>query len=141
MIISIILCVVHKIYFSLDSVAILTSKITPLTYVLLMNLFIILYFFLEGLLYFVIVSFLNKDGLSLIVVIAINTMNRFVDSLSGITSKLSFTNNIYFITSPVENISNYSFILYRMLYWFILILTIYIIGRVRTIRSDYEFLD
>ncbi|SFD28093.1 hypothetical protein [Clostridium uliginosum] len=129
------------VFSSLDSVQILTRKITPSIYVLLINLYVILYFFLEGLLYFVIDSFLNKDGLSLVVVIFINTINRFFDSLGGIIPKLSFTNNIYFISSPVENIANYSFILFRILYWFILIFTIYIIGRVRTIRSDYKFLD
>lgn len=131
----------QDVFFSLDNVNILTNKITPLIYVLLINLFVVLYFFLEGLLYFVIDSFLNKNELSLIIVIAINTINRFFDSLGGIIPKLSFTNNIYFITSPVENILNNSFILFRILYWFILILAIYILGRVRTIRNDYKFLD
>ncbi|GAA0076926.1 hypothetical protein UT300005_13040 [Clostridium sp. CTA-5] len=131
----------QDIFFPLDSVQILTSKITPIIYVLLINLYVILYFFLEGLLYFVIDSFLNRDGLSLVVVIFINTINRFLDSLGGIMPKLSFTNNIYFITSPIENISNYSFILFRIFYWFILIFSVYIIGRVRTIKSDYKFLD
>ena len=42
----------QDLFFSLDSVAILTSKITPLTYVLLMNLFIILYFFLRRVIIF-----------------------------------------------------------------------------------------
>lgn len=127
------------VFFSLDNLNILTSKINPLIYVLLINLFVILYFFLEGLLYFVIDSFFNKNGLSLIIVVAINTINRFFDSLGGIIPKFSFTNNVYFVTSPVENIMNYSFILFRVLYWAILILTIYIIGKIITIRNEYKF--
>lgn len=130
-----------NIFYSLDNVQVLTNTISPITYVLLTNLFVISYFFFEGLLYFVIDSFINKDGISLIIVIAINTLNRFIDSRGGIASNLSFTNNIYFITSPIEHFSNYSFILFRILYWGILIFIIYLIGRIRSIRSDYKFLD
>lgn len=128
-----------NVFYSTDNVKELVNLVNPIGFVLLLNLFSIFYFFLEGLLYFVIDSFIAKDALSLIIVVGINTFNRFVDSLGGIASKLSFTNNIFFVTSPIETISNYSFIFFRLLYWLILIGIIYFIGKFRASRMDYRY--
>jgi len=130
-----------NIFYSLENVKILTNIMTPFTYILLINLFAIAYFFFQGLLYYVIDLFFNKDGLSLIIVIIINTLNRFMDSLGGFYSKLSFTNNIYFITDSIESLSNYSFILSRIFYWGILIFAIYLLRKFKSVRNDYKFLD
>ncbi|WP_207650744.1 hypothetical protein [Clostridium sp. DSM 8431] len=132
---------VLNIFYSLDNVQVLTTIMSPLTYVLLTNLFVIVYFFFEGILYYVIDSFFNKRGLSLLIVIAINTFSRFMDTFGIIGEKLSFTNNIYFITSPIEDFSNYSFILSRVLYWGILISATYLLGRISSTRGDYKFID
>ena len=128
-----------NIFFSLDNVQALTNTIPPVIYVLLINLFSIFHIFFEGLLYLVVDSFFDKDGLSLIIVIIINTFNRFLDSLGGIIQQLSFTNNIYFITSSPQDMYNYSFIIIRVLYWIILIMVVYIVGRMKSIKSDYKF--
>lgn len=132
---------VLNVFYSLDNVQVLTTTISPLTYVLLTNLFVIAYFFFQGILYYVIDLFLNKNGLSLLIVVAINTFSRIMDTFGGNVEKLSFTNNVYFITSPIEDFSSYSFILSRVLYWGILICATYLIGTIKSTRSDYKFID
>ena len=130
-----------NVFYETDNVNILTNMISPITYILLLNILSFLYFFLQGLLYIVIDSFINKEGLSLIIVIAINALNWYIDAFGGIISRLSFTNNIYFITSQIDDISNYSFIFFRIIYWIILLLPLYIIGRRQAIKGDYKFIN
>jgi len=122
-----------------ENVKIITAKLTPLSYVMYSNLFVILYLFFLSMVFFVSNIFFNNRAISFILVIILNFMSMFLDSINGIWSKISFTYNIFFISSSLNELNNNSFIILRIFYWIILIFIMYYIGKILTKKIDYSF--
>lgn len=128
-----------NLFYTDEAIKIITNKLSPLSYVVYSDIFVILYLFFLGLLFLVTNIFFKKRSLSLILILAINYISMSFDSGKGIISKLSFTNNIYFITANVSELQNNFFIIFRLCYWLILIFIMFLIGKLFTAKSDYYF--
>ncbi|MGL5243906.1 MAG: hypothetical protein ACRC7R_01840, partial [Sarcina sp.] len=114
------------------------SKITPLEYTLYINLFVFLNLSFLGLLFLLINIFFKKRELSLLVVLSINYLSWALDSVNFI-EKFTFTKNVYFVQSTIDTLDNYKFLANRVLYWFILIILTYFIGRYFILKKDFSF--
>ncbi|MCD3245986.1 hypothetical protein G8S21_08545 [Clostridium botulinum C] len=124
--------------FKATPVKILFNKISPLSYILYSNLFIILYLFILGLLFLVINTVLKKRTISLIMVIIIVCISRYND-LNHIIGKFTFNNNIHMLYSTQEQLKNNTFITSRLLYFGVLIVSLIVIGNILTKKLDYKF--
>ncbi|HDK7168016.1 TPA: hypothetical protein PTV44_001883 [Clostridium botulinum] len=130
-----------NVFYEGSIVDLVTKKLTPFRYVLYTNIFIILYLALLGLLFLVINNYINKRPLTFVMVIGINAINRIIDSHFGILGKISFTHNIYILTSNKDTIYNNTFIFYRLIYWCVFLSIVYFIGRFSVLKIDCEYGD
>lgn len=130
-----------NLFYTQSNLLKITSKITPIEYIVYINIFIILYFLCIGLIFLVSNIFFKNKSFSLILILLIIGINTSIDSIKGILSKISFTNNIFFITSTSIEIASDNYILIRLLYWCILIIIIYFFGIFLTYKIDYKFHD
>ncbi|KAJ50084.1 hypothetical protein CTM_19614 [Clostridium tetanomorphum DSM 665] len=128
-----------NLFYSNEAIKIVTSKLTPLTYVLYTTIFVILYLFTLAMIFLVSNICFKKRELSFIVVIGIIIANMFLDSSSGIIGRLTFTRNIFFITASILELQDYTFIIYRICYWLSLISILYLIGKLSIKNFDYNF--
>jgi len=128
-----------NLFFLKENTQLITAKITPLDYVLFINNFVALYLLFIGLLFFVINICTRKRAISFIISIVVLSINLFVGSSNSVLGKLSFTQNIFFITSSYQDIQSNNYILHKYLYWFLLNLITYLIGLALIRKYDYEF--
>jgi hypothetical protein len=54
-------------------------------------------------------------------------------------SKFNFTSNIYLLNSNLIPIDNGMYILFRIFYWFLVILFLYTIGILLIRKTDFKF--
>lgn len=128
-----------NLFFSEENTQLITTKLTPLNYVVFTNNLVILYLLFIGSLFFVINLYIRKRAISFIISIIILALNLFVGSSNSIIGKLSFTQNIFFITSSYQDFQSNNYILYKYLYWVILNLITYLLGLALMRKYDYEF--
>ncbi|NSB15963.1 hypothetical protein [Clostridium beijerinckii] len=128
-----------NLLYSDENVKIITSRLSPLQYITYSNILNILYLFFLGMIFLVSNIFIKKRAISFILIIIINFSSMFLDSVNGIISKLTFTNNIFFITADSAELLNNTFIISRLSYWAILIISIYFIGLILAKKVDYRF--
>lgn len=122
-----------------EGIKILTTKLTPLSFVLYNNLFAIAYLFLIGLIFIVSNILFKKRMLSFVFTMAINVGSLAVDSRPGIVANLTFTKNVFVANATLEQLKNNTFITSRLLYFGVLIVSLIIIGNVLTKKLDYKF--
>ena len=130
-----------NLIFSQENVKFLTNELSPLTYIVNLNILVICYFIFLGVSFLVINTYIKNRSLSFIIEVIIIAINMFIDSSGSIISNLSFTYNIFFITTPYEQLENGNYIVYRLIYWIMLISIAYIIGIILTKKIDYKFED
>ena len=128
-----------NLFFSEEIVKIITSTLSPLTYVIYTNIFVIFYLTFLGVLFLVINTYIKNRSVTFILEVIIISINMFIDSSQSIIGKLLFTYNIFFITTSYDQLKSGNYILYRVLYWLTIILVLYIIGVILTKRTDYRF--
>lgn len=117
------------------------SSISPLKYSLINSLYIIFYFFNIGSIFFILSIILkNKIG-AFVGIFIINCINIIAyNSEEYIIRKFSFYNNIILLGENNVKISKY--LIYEpLLYWIIISIVIYIIGRVVISKVDFKFGD
>ncbi len=126
-------------FHSSEGIKILTTKLTPLSFVLYNNLFAIAYLFLIGLIFIVSNILLKKRMLSFAFTMAINVGSLAVDSIPGIVANLTFTKNVFVANATLEQLKNNTFITSRLLYFGVLIVSLIVIGNILTKKLDYKF--
>ena len=119
-----------------DTVKLVTDSLTPISYVFITNIFVMLYLVFISILFIVFNLIFKKRALSFILIIILNGINMAIDN-----SKLLFTNNIYILNSKAIEITNGTYIISRLCYWIILILLVSFIGFVLTKKKDCNFGD
>ena len=112
--------------FTEDTIKLVTETLTPLSYVFITNIFVMLYLVFN--------LIFKKRALSFISIIILNAINLTFD-----TSKFLFTNNIYLLNSKAIEVNNGTYIISRLCYWIILILLVSFIGFVLTKKKDCNF--
>lgn len=130
-----------NLFYDTNIIELLTNKITPFEYISYTNILVILYLFFLGILFYNINIIIKKRNVSLFLIIIINVISILLDSVPGIIGRLTFTQNIFFVTANIKDFYNYSFISWRLLYWILLILSVYIFGIYSTKKIDYNFED
>ena len=128
-----------NLFFEKESVNFITNVLSPFDYIIYINIFITLYLIFLGSSFCAINAYVKNRALAFILEIIMIAINMIIDSGNGIISKLSFTYNIFFITTSYEQMQNGNYILYRLLYWLILILIVYALGIFFTKKTDYKF--
>lgn len=126
-----------NVFFNSNNIDLFLNNINPLQYMIFLNILVFLYFSTIGLLFLAINSLLNKKPLTLTIVIGFICLNMASDAIPS-TSNFTFTGNIFILTSSNNSFSNFHFMYYRLFYWIILILILYIIGLVSTKKTDYK---
>ncbi|XZH62472.1 hypothetical protein ACSW8Q_16030 (plasmid) [Clostridium perfringens] len=122
--------------FADDTVKLVTKSLTPISYVFITNIFVMLYLVFISILFIVFNLIFKKRVLSFILIIILNDINMAIDN-----SKLLFTNNIYILNSKAIEVTNGTYIISRLCYWIILILLVSFIGFVLTNKKDCNFGD
>ncbi|EOU2101354.1 hypothetical protein C0L85_09125, partial [Clostridium perfringens] len=122
--------------FANDTVKLVTESLTPLSYVFITNIFVMLYLVFISILFIVFNLIFKKRALSFILIIILNGINMAMDN-----SKILFTNNIYILNSKAIEVTNGTYIISRLCYWIILILLVSFIGFVLTKKKDCNFGD
>lgn len=128
-----------NLYFTEENVKFIMNTLSPLTYIIYINIFIIFYLIFLGLTFLVVNSYIKNRSLTFILEVVMISINMIIDSSQGFISNLSLTYNIFFITTSYDQMQNGTYILYRLLYWLILILVVYTIGIILTKKIDYKF--
>ncbi|EPB8177166.1 hypothetical protein ACRTAQ_003151 [Clostridium perfringens] len=122
--------------FADDTVKLVTKSLTPISYVFITNIFVMLYLVFISILFIVFNLIFKKRVLSFILIIILNGINMAIDN-----SKLLFTNNIYILNSKAIEVTNGTYIISRLCYWIILILLVSFIDFVLTKKKDCNFGD
>ena len=122
--------------FAEDTIKLVTESLTPLSYVFITNIFVILYLVFISILFIVFNLIFKKRALSFILIIILNGINMAMDN-----SRFLFTNNIYILNSKAIEVTNGTYIISRLCYWIILILLVSFIGFVLTKKKDCNFGD
>lgn len=115
------------------------KKITPTIYIFLLNAYILLYFNVLGNIFFICNICFKKKSISFIVTISLVFLNFYMESFGGIFMKLSMKYNIYFCLSPYTEIQNNLYIIYRFIYWAVIIVSLYFIGKTINKKFDYSY--
>ncbi|KLU62472.1 hypothetical protein CEB3_c12070 [Peptococcaceae bacterium CEB3] len=118
-------------------VKLITQEFTPVLLVLITDLFVILYLFFISIFFTVCNIVFKKRAVSFIFVIILDGLNMAFDS--GHLSRFSFTNNIYIMNSKINEVINHTYVLSRLAYWAILIVSIYFIGNVLMKKKDCSY--
>lgn len=126
-------------FLNFNIIELIVKNMSPFKFIIITNLLVIFYLTFLGFLFLAINSLIKKRNLSFLIVIIVNALNMGIDSLNSYISKLSFTNNIYITTSDYSNITNNLYLIFRVGYWLILLLILYLIGRYFTINSDCKY--
>lgn len=124
---------------SKESVNIIISKLTPLSYVIYNNLFVILYLFFISTFFIVCNIIFKKKAVSFILVVILNAVSMIMEVLGNKVKRLSFASNIFFITSSQNELNNGTYIISRIAYWILLIVSLYIIGNLLTKKLDCNY--
>ena len=122
--------------FAEDNIKLVTESLTPLSYVFITNIFVILYLVFISILFIVFNLIFKKRALSFILIIILNGINMAMDN-----SRFLFTNNIYILNSKAIEVTNGTYIISRLCYWIILILLVSFIGFILTKKKDCNFGD
>ena len=122
--------------FAEDTIKLVTESLTPLSYVFITNIFVILYLVFISILFIVFNLIFKKRALSFILIIILNGINMAMDN-----SRFLFTNNIYILNSKAIEVTNGTYIISRLCYWIILILLVSFIGFILTKKKDCNFGD
>lgn len=122
--------------FADDTVKLVTESLTPISYVFITNIFVMLYLFFISILFIVFNLIFKKTALSFILIIILNGINMAIDN-----SKFLFTDNIYILNCKANEITNGTYITSRLGYWIILILLVFFIGVILTKKKDCNFGD
>lgn len=125
----------------MEIIEVVTGSMTPIEYTMITNLFVIFYLFFLGCLFLAINSITKKRNITFLIMIIINGINMGVDSLGKFVSNISFTHNIYLVTSSTNDISSNLFFIYRMIYWIILLVLAYLTGRYFVMKNDCKYED
>ena len=128
-----------KVNLSYDNeiVKLITQKLTPISLVLLTSLLTILYLFFISMFFIVSNIIFKKRAASFILVIILNALSMAFDV--GNLSRFSFTNNIYIMNSRVNEVTNGTYIISKLAYWFIIIILVYFIGNILTNKKDCSY--
>lgn len=113
------------------------KNITPITYVIITELLVVLYLSFIGILFYVLNIIIRKKAVSFVITLSIISLNLLMDSDSCI-GKYLFTKNIYLIQSEALIEQNTIFIKI-VLYWVIGIFILYFLGKLLTKKNDYKF--
>lgn len=119
-----------------DTVKLITKSLTPISYVFITNVLVMLYFYFISILFIVFNLILKKRALSFILIIILNGINMAFDN-----NKFLFTDNIYILNSKASEITNGTYITSRLVYWIILIVLVFFIGIILTKKKDCNFGD
>lgn len=117
----------------------IATKLSPFTYVIFNNIFVVLYLFALGMIFLVSNIYFEKRAFSLILVIIINVFNMCADSVNGIIGRLTFTSNVYLSNLNKVELIGYNFIIFRICYWILLIAILFFLGKLANKKSDYGF--
>lgn len=122
--------------FTDDTVKLVTESLTPISYVFITNILVMLYLFFISILFIVFNLIFKKRTLSFILIIILSAINMAFDN-----SKFLFTDNIYILNSKASEVTNGTYITSRLGYWIILILVVSFIGFILTKKKDCSFGD
>lgn len=122
--------------FTDDTVKLVTESLTPISYVFITNILVMLYLFFISILFIVFNLIFKKRALSFILIIILNAINMAFDN-----SKFLFTDNIYILNSKASEVTNGTYITSRLGYWIILVLVVSFIGFILTKKKDCSFGD
>ncbi|WP_283719506.1 hypothetical protein [Clostridium perfringens] len=125
-----------NITFNENTVKLVTESLTPISYLFITNIFVMLYLVFISILFIVFNLIFKKRAISFILIIILNGINMTIDN-----SKFLFTNNIYILNSKAIEVTNGTYIISRLFYWIILILLVSFIGFVLTKKKDCNFGD
>ncbi|ADY55183.1 hypothetical protein Sgly_0832 [Syntrophobotulus glycolicus DSM 8271] len=128
-----------KVNLSYDNevIKLITQEITPILLVLITSFLTMLYLFFISMFFIVCNIIFKKRAVSFALVIILNALSMAFDA--GNLSRFSFTNNIYIMNSRVNEVTNGTYIISKLAYWFILIVLIYIIGNKLTKKKDCSY--
>lgn len=126
-----------NLYCKSEIVELITQKLTPLLFVLITNTLIILYLFLMAVIFIVCNIIIKKRAVCFLLIIVLNGISRVLDV--GKLACFSFTNNIYLLTSPLNQVNNNTYIILKFIYWIVLIILMYFIGIILTKNKDCNY--
>lgn len=126
-----------NLFYTKDSLQLISVKLTPLKYIFILNIYIFFYLITLGLIFLIGKILFKNSTLSFIVISLLILINLWFDSASNIVSKLTFTHNIYFITSSYNEIQNNFYLISRFIYWILLIFLLYCLGNIFNKKFDY----
>lgn len=123
--------------YSSEVIKLIMEKLTPLSLLLITELLIILYLLFISLFFIVCNIIFRKTALSFISVIVLNGLN--ITFHTGALSEFSFVNNVYILNSSISDVTNGTYIISRLFYWFILVILMYFIGDILTKKKDCNY--
>lgn len=126
--------------YSNETIKLIVQKLTPISFVFITSLFTALYLFFIAMFFIVCNIIFKKRVVSLILVILLNALSKAFDSF-GTIAKFSFSKNIYIVTSSAYEVTNNTYILFRLAYWITLIILMYFIGNILTKKKDCSYGD
>ena len=130
-----------NLFYSQDSVKIITQTLTPFSYIMYIDILVFLYLFCLGLVFLISNTIFKSRTIAFCTTMILILINLALDSGKGCISKLTFTNNIFFITSSYVELQNRTYILFKLLYWTLIIITLYFIGKFLNKKIDYKFME
>lgn len=117
------------------------SSMSPLTYVVINTFYVICYFFVFGNIYLIFSICLKGKVKAFVGVFIVNCLNIFAySSESFYIRRFSFYHNIIMLGSSNGSLKA-SMFYYPFIYWIILSISIYIIGRIIISKIDFKFGD
>lgn len=112
------------------------NNLSPLKYYTYISILIILYLIFTGVLFLVLENLFNNRVIALLTTLLILFLSRFIEN--GVTSKIAFMKNIYFITSSYDEITNHFYFISRIIYWCTLTVILFLLGNKLSKKREYK---
>lgn len=120
-----------------DTISTIFNSLSPIKYTIIECLLVILYFNFLSVLYNVCNLIFNKRILSFLTIILIILLGFSLGT--GFIRKILFTSNLFIMNSELNEVINGTYIIYKFVYWFVLIIITYFIGLFLVKKRDNAY--